>query len=119
MTTEKPTFFFWLIKATPSWLALPPLGAGSRLEFVGKVLPPLLEKYPKVTLRYFDAEAYSTVCSDVMLWTSHDNRQYHGLVEGLRETPFWDHYFQVVHIIPTLEDQYAEHYQQNPLQPKS
>jgi Darcynin, domain of unknown function len=108
----KPVFFFWLVKTTPTWLAMPPLGAGGRFDFVEKVIKPILKQFPKVDLRFFDAEAHTAVCSDVMLWTVHDSAQYSAMVEKMRETPFWDHYFQILHIIPALEDGYADHYEQ-------
>lgn len=109
---QKPMTIFWLVKTTPEWLGLPPLGTGSRFAFVEEVIKPLLGKLRGVELRIFDAEAYSAVCSDVMQWTVHDRAAYDGMVESLRETPFWDRYFQLLHIIPTLEDQYADHYEQ-------
>jgi Darcynin, domain of unknown function len=108
----KPIFFFWLVKTSPAWLALSPLGAGGRFDFVEKTIKPILKQFPQVALRFFDAEAHTTVCSDVMLWTVKDPAQYSAMVEKLRETLFWDHYFQVLHIIPALEDSYADHYEQ-------
>ena len=38
--------------------------------------------------------------------------QYSAMVEDLRETAFWDRYFNVLQIIPTVEDGYAKHYEQ-------
>jgi hypothetical protein len=32
------------------------------------------------------------------------------VVEDLRETPLWDRYFQIVDILPGVEDAYAENY---------
>ncbi len=109
---DKPVYFFWLVKTAPAWLALPPLGAGGRFEYVEQVIKPILTQFPQASLRFFDAEAHTAVCSDVMLWTVHDSAQYSAMVEKLRETLFWDHYFQILSIIPALEDQYAEHYEQ-------
>jgi hypothetical protein len=109
---EKPIYFFWLVKTTPEWLAMPPLGVGGRFEFAEQVLKPILARHPSVDLRFFDAEAHTTVCSDVMLWTVKDAKQYNAMVELLRETPFWDRYFSIIHIIPALEDAYADHYEQ-------
>jgi hypothetical protein len=76
------------------------------------VLKPILKQHAKAQMRFFDAEAHTTVCSDLLMWTVHDMRDYHALVEKLRETLFWDHYFQIIHIIPAMEDQYADHYEQ-------
>lgn len=110
--SSKTMHFFWLVKTTPAWLALPALGAGGRFDFLEKVIKPILGQFPKVQLRFFDAEAHTATCSDVMMWAAHDAAQYNAMVEKLRETSFWDHYFQILQIIPTLENQYADHYEQ-------
>lgn len=109
---QKPMTIFWLVKATPEWLALPPLGEGGRFAFAEQVFKPIAAQASGVALRFFDAEAYTTVCSDIMVWTVHERSAYDTMVESLRETAFWDRYFQVLHIIPALEDQYADHYEQ-------
>ncbi|MCX7220084.1 darcynin family protein [Undibacterium sp.] len=106
-----PLTIFWLVKATPRWLALAPHGEGGRFAFVDAIIKPILARYPGVQLRFFDAEAYATLCSDVMMWQLSNREEYQALVEALRETNFWDHYFQVLHILPTVEDGYASHYQ--------
>lgn len=112
MEATKPMTIFWLVKSTPEWLQMPPSGTGGRFEFAEKTFKPILRKYSGVALRFFDAEAYSSSCSDVMMWTVADANQYHAMVEDLRETPFWDRYFQICHIVPAFEDQYADHYEQ-------
>jgi hypothetical protein len=109
---DRPTTFFWLVKTTPEWLAMPPLGVGGRFEFAEQVFKPILARHPAVDLRFFDAEAHTTICSDVMMWTVRDAKQYNAMVEQLRETAFWDRYFSIIQIIPALEDGYADHYEQ-------
>ena len=103
---------FWLVKTTPAWLLMPPMGAGGRFDFVEKVLKPIVGAHPGAQLRFFDAEAYTAKCTDVMLWTVSRMEDYNALVESLRETAFWDTYFQILQIIPTVEDGYAAHYEQ-------
>jgi len=103
---------FMLIKATPAWLALPPK---QRMAFFAEKIRPLLADRPQLRLRYFDAEFYTARCSDVMMWETDEPAVYRALVEDLRETLFWDHYFQVVEIIPAVEDAYADHYHEAPL----
>jgi hypothetical protein len=107
MADPKPHTVFMLLKATPVWLGLAP---PERFAFVGGTLRPLIARYPAVRMRYFDAEAYSARVSDVAVWESADLKAWRGLVEELRETPFWDVYFQVVEIIPAMEDDYADFY---------
>ncbi len=102
---------FWMVKTTPSWLALPPGGESGRFSFVEKILKPILASHPGAALRFFDAEAYSSYCSDVMMWQVSNQADYNAMVEKLRETLFWDHYFQVLHILPSIEDGYADHYE--------
>jgi Darcynin, domain of unknown function len=114
-TAAKPTYFFWLVKTTSAWLAKPPLGENGRFDFAEKVLKPIIRQFPNVDMRFFDAEAHTAACTDVIMWTVGDLKQYSAMVEKLRETLFWDHYFQILHIIPALEDQYAEHYEQAPI----
>jgi len=105
---------FWLVKTTPAWLAKPHAGEGGRMEFVRQVLQPILARHPRTMLRYFDTEAYTAWCSDVMMWSVADMDDYDGLVEALRDTPFWDTYFQVLHILPGVEDGYARNYEADP-----
>ena len=108
----KPMTVFWLVKTTPAWLALPPGGEGGRFSFVEKTLKPVLTRHPGTALRFFDAEAYTSYCSDVMMWQVSSQSDYNAMVEELRETLFWDHYFQVLHILPSIEDGYADHYKE-------
>ena len=46
----------------------------------------------------------------MLVWETADQAAYRAIVEGLRETPFWDHYFHIVDIIPAIENAYADHY---------
>lgn len=103
---------FMLIEATPAWLALPP---PERFGFVRTTVGPIMAAHPEVTLRYFDAEAYTARCSDVIMWQTRDLARYQSVIENLRETLFWNHYFIVREIIPTIEDGFANHYHENPL----
>jgi hypothetical protein len=112
----KPLTVFWILKTTPEWLAKTPLGTDGRFEFAEKVFKPLLGMHPGASLRFFDTEAYSAEASDIMMWTVTDIADYNAVVEALRETPFWDRWFQIRSILPCLEDQYADHYGQERLQ---
>jgi hypothetical protein len=103
---------FWLVKTTTDWLKLPPLGAGGRFDFLETVLKPIMARHPGAQLRFFDAEAFTAVCTDVLMWRVTSQPDYNALVEAFRETLFWGAYFEVLHIIPTVEDGYAQHYEQ-------
>jgi len=100
------TVFYWL-RTGSEWLKLSP---AERNAFVDSALRPILRRYPQVKLRYFDAEAYSAEVSDVLAWEFHTDSAYAAVVECLRETRFWNHYFEVIKIIPCVEDGFASHY---------
>lgn len=102
---------FMLVRATPHWLALPPK---QRFAFVDEQIRHRLEAHPEVRIRFFDVEHMSARTSDVILFETGDLDRYRSLVEGLRETPFWGHYFEVLEILPGIENGYARHYEVEP-----
>ena len=107
-TAEKTTFtIFMHLKTTPVWLALAP---PERFTFLGDVLVPILTRHANVRLRYFDAEFFPTSVRDVAMWETESLSDYQALVEELRETLFWDHYFAVEQIVPAVENAFASHY---------
>lgn len=94
--------FFLLLRATPAWLALT---RAQRRGVVAEHLTPLLERSPALSTRHFDAEAFSTVCSDVMLVETSDPAHHYHFIERLRDSPLITvPYFELVQIIPTIED---------------
>ena len=98
---------FMLVRATSHWLALAP---EQRFAFIEAEIQPRLVRHPGVRVRFFDVEHMSARISDVVLFETGDLAQYRSLVEGIRETPFWDHYFEVREILPGVENGYARHY---------
>jgi chlorite dismutase len=104
--------FFMLVKTTTDWLVLTP---PERFGFLGDVIGPILKRNPNVHMRFFDSEAFASRYSDVVMWETPDVMAYQALVEELRETKFWDHYFSVVEIVPSIENGYARHYDVEPL----
>jgi hypothetical protein len=99
--------FFMLVRTTPSWLALTPT---ERFGFLGEVIAPILGRHPDVSMRFFDSEAFSAEYSDVVMWETGTLLSYQAIVEELRETRFWGHYFEVVDIVASIENAYALHY---------
>jgi hypothetical protein len=99
---------FMLVKTTNVWLALSP---PERFAFLDTDINPILQAHPLVKMRFFDAEAFNSRVTDVILWETSDLGQYSSVVERLRESRFWGLYFEVVEIIPGVENAYAEHYQ--------
>lgn len=100
---------FMLVRATQAWLAMPP---PDRFAFLEAAIRPILKAHPAVSLRFFDSEFYSARVSDVLMWETADLGAYELVVERLRETLFWDHYFEVLDILPAVENAYATNYQQ-------
>jgi Darcynin, domain of unknown function len=104
--------YFMLVKTTTTWLQIPTRG---RFEFLAEKIAPILKKYPTVRMRFFDSEAFSGHFTDVLMWETAVVKDYQFLVEELRETLFWGTYFEVVEIIPAIENAYALYNEVTPL----
>jgi hypothetical protein len=107
--TFEPEFtVFMLVKTTPEWLGFP---EERRNELARAQLTPILKKHAAgVALRFFDVEFYSARVTDIWMWDAKDHHSYQLLVEELRESPFWDRYFEVVEILTGVENAYAKNY---------
>jgi hypothetical protein len=99
---------FMLVKTTPEWLGL---SVEQRVEaFTTEVLPAIEGKVEDVRSRFFDTEFYSARVTDVWVWEAADHAAYQRLVDALRETPFWDRWFEVAEILVGVENGYANNY---------
>lgn len=99
---------FMLVKTTPEWLSFT---IDRRSELLKEKIEPLLLKHrANIRLRFFDVEFYATRVTDVWLWDARDHGAYQLLVEDLRETAFWDRYFEIVEILTGVENAYAKNY---------
>ena len=103
---------FMQVKTTPAWLALTP---DERFAFLGSVIEPVVADPSGVTFRFFDSEFFSAQVTDVIMWETQDLSAYRAVIEMLRETPFWDTYFEVVEITLSVENAYADAYGQTPV----
>ena len=99
--------YFMLVKTTTIWLQIPTTG---RFKFLETTISPILKQYPSVKMRFFDSEAFSGRYSDVIMWETAEVQEYQFLVDKLRETLFWDTYFEVIEIVPSIENAYAIHH---------
>jgi hypothetical protein len=108
--------YFMLVKTTIAWLQL---SAKERFEFLETAISPLLKKHPSVKMRFFDAEAFSAHYTDVLMWEAPEVKDYQFLVEELRETLFWGTYFEIVEIVPAIENAYALYYEVEPISSRS
>jgi len=94
---------FVLIKTTRHWLDMK---GEQREAFLKDEMLPLLRKRPEVRVRWFEPEFFSTRASDILLCETKDLSAWAGLCDQLRDTRFWDHYFEVVDILPSVEGNY-------------
>ncbi|MCG8589231.1 MAG: darcynin [Proteobacteria bacterium] len=107
---------FLLVRATSHWLALAP---EERFAFLDAEIQPRLAAHPQVRMRFWDTEHLNARISDVILFETQRLDQYRSLIEGLRESRFWGHYFEVLEILPGIENAYAEHYDVEPYGPEA
>ncbi|MFH9552845.1 darcynin family protein [Streptomyces sp. NPDC017435] len=111
--SEPPVTAFMLVKTTPEWLALT---VEERVDaFTTQVLPAIEAKTTGVRSRFYDTEFYSARVTDVWVWEAVDHHAYQLLVDALRETPFWDRYFEVVDLLVGTENGYARTYGLEPV----
>ena len=102
----KPLTLFMTLKSTPAWLQL---SRARRQAFIAVAVAPILARHPAVKLRFFDAEFFTGRCSDVAMWQTPDIGAYALLIDALRDTDFFAKpYFEVVDIIPALEEAYRD-----------
>jgi hypothetical protein len=99
--------FFMMVRTTNEWIALTP---PERFAFVDSVIRPILGRHRDVSMRFFDSEAFNARVSDVAMWETDNLMSYQAVVEELRETQFWGHYFEIVDIIAAIENAFALHY---------
>jgi hypothetical protein len=108
-----PVTAFMLVKTTAEWLAMT---VQERVEaFTTQVLPVIKAKTTGVRSRFYDTEFYSARVTDVWMWEAEDHRAYQLLIDALRETPFWDRYFEVVDLLVGTENGYARTYGLEPV----
>ncbi|MDX3106182.1 darcynin family protein [Nonomuraea angiospora] len=111
--TEPPVTAFMLVKTTPEWLAL---SVQERVDaFTIQVLPAIEARTTGVRSRFYDTEFYSARVTDVWVWEAEDHHAYQLLIDALRETPFWDRYFEVVDLLVGTENGYARTYGLEPV----
>ena len=80
-----------LLTALPDWLKL---NREERAAFMSRTILPVLDKYEdKIRVRWLDAEAFSSRCSDIALFETADLQRYYFLMEELRDTPFFSQPF--------------------------
>ncbi|GAA2630316.1 hypothetical protein GCM10009863_52250 [Streptomyces axinellae] len=79
------------------------------------VVPAIKAKTTGVRSRFYDTEFCSTRVTDVRVWEADDHNAYQLLIDALRETPFWDRYFEIVDILVGAENGCARTYGFDPV----
>ncbi|MFF7554753.1 darcynin family protein [Streptomyces olivaceus] len=99
---------FLLLKTNRAWLEL---SVPERVAaFQETVLPAIKDRAQDVRWRYYDTEFYTARVTDIWVWEARSHEAFQLAIEALRETPFWDHYFEIVEILVGVENGYAKHY---------
>jgi hypothetical protein len=97
---------FILLQATEAWLRL---SRDERNALAAKHVAAPLARYPALSMRYFDAEAFSAGCSDLMMIETQDLTQYYDFIETLRDSPMIAApYFKMAQIVPAIEEGFRE-----------
>lgn len=92
---------FVTLRATPQWLQHPP---EERDRIASECLAEVITD-KRVTMRFFDAEAFCGECSDVAVFETTDMLAYYFTMERLRNTALISApYFEIVSIIPAVEN---------------
>lgn len=103
---------FLRLKALPAWLSLP---RSRRREIVATDVMPVVARFPSLRVRWFDAEAFDSAQSDIVLLEGLGPRDHNHLMEGLRDSPlFAAPYFEMVGVHPTFENGYEEYERETP-----
>ena len=90
---------FMLLNATTEWLRLSPQ---QRERVVAAEVAPIFAASANLRLRFYDAEAFSGRCSDILTIEADALDDYTTAIDALRNSPVYTvPYFNVVDIIPT------------------
>lgn len=100
-----PFTIFVMLRTLPAWLALP---RPQRNDIGQRALRHAL-KEGTVSVRHFDAEAFTTTCTDVAVFETRDLHAFYRVMERLRDSPLLVvPYFELMQIIPGIEDGFRQ-----------
>jgi hypothetical protein len=89
------------MNARREWLLLK---REARAEFVEAELAPILVRHPQVKITFYDAEAFTTLCSDIATFETESLDEYAALMDELRDSKlFTVPYFDFVGIFPAKQ----------------
>lgn len=82
------------LNTTSEWLAM---SVEQRLNaFKTEIRPAIQKQGDDIRLCFYDTEFYSARVTDIWVWEARSHKAYQLLIDALRETPFWDRYFEIV-----------------------
>ncbi|MVF14946.1 Darcynin 1 [Ketobacter sp. MCCC 1A13808] len=103
---RKYTFFIHM-NATKEWLSL---SRDDRENYFSHIKTEIFAKYPSVSVRLYDVEAFSTKCSDIAVYETENIQDYYFMIDALRDSKIYTvPYFEIVDIFPTIEDGFVEY----------
>lgn len=98
--------FFVHLSTRKEWLQL---NRDDRNSYFAQLKQEVFAKYPDVLIRLFDAEAFTTFCSDIAMFETANIQSYYFLIEELRDSKIYtEPYFDVISILPAIEDGFLE-----------
>jgi hypothetical protein len=104
---NRPLTFFMLLKASPHWQAL---DRDARERYLDDLQSELMSSFPALRMRHFHAEFFHARCTDLLVWETDDMPQYYFALHHLRDSDFFARpYFDLVDVIPSVEDSWREH----------
>ena len=94
---------FILLRARTAWLKL----SHAERAAIGRAA--FARRFDGMTVRYFDAEAFTAQCSDVLVVETPRLDDHRRLMDHLRDSEIFAHpYFDLVSVIPSVEDVYRD-----------
>ncbi|MBY8607792.1 darcynin family protein [Burkholderia arboris] len=107
-STSTALTVFMLVKTRPERLGFP---VPERFRLLREHVEPFPKAHSeRVSLRFYDTAFYSARVTGVQVWDARDHHAYERVVDALRETPFRDRHFDIVEILPRVENAYASNY---------
>ena len=101
---EQTYTIFILVRATKAWLLL---SHEERAAYAQGEFAACFEGFPTITLRYFDAEAFTSRCSDVFMFSASSLPDYCAVMDRIRDSRLLtEPYFEFLETIMSVEDTY-------------
>jgi len=105
--TQSCLLIFLLLRSCPAWLAL---SRPERRTITADILGRCHAFAAGTRFRFFGTEGFSAACTDMLLLKAPNRRRYSFVIELLRSSRLFSKpYFDLVDILPALEDGHLDH----------